>query len=155
DQFEQWLHANREEPNTELMEALRQCDGSRLQCVVMVRDDFWLAITRLMQALEVELVPGRNIAVVDLFDLRHARKVLAAFGCAFGALPGGDDKRTKDQEAFLDQAVAQLARDGKVICVRLAVFAEMVKAKSWTPATLKAVGGTEGVGVTFLEETFC
>src|SRR5262249_15626478 len=24
----------------------------------------------------------------------------------------------------------------------------------WTPATLRAVGGTEGVGVTFLEETF-
>ena len=30
----------------------------------------------------------------------------------------------------------------------------MMKAKPWTPATLKEVGGTEGVGVTFLEETF-
>ena len=30
----------------------------------------------------------------------------------------------------------------------------MVKGKSWDPVTLKAVGGTEGVGVTFLEETF-
>src|SRR5205085_8909722 len=30
----------------------------------------------------------------------------------------------------------------------------MMKGKSWTPATLKEVGGTEGVGVTFLEETF-
>ena len=30
----------------------------------------------------------------------------------------------------------------------------MVKGKPWTPATLKEVGGTEGVGVTFLEETF-
>ena len=38
--------------------------------------------------------------------------------------------------------------------VRLALFAEMVKGKPWTPATLKEVGGTEGVGVTFLEETF-
>src|SRR5205807_844831 len=41
-----------------------------------------------------------------------------------------------------------------VICVRLALFAEMMKARSWTPATLKDVGGTEGVGATFLEETF-
>src|SRR5262249_19725105 len=44
--------------------------------------------------------------------------------------------------------------DGKVISVRLALFAEMVKGKPWTPATLKEVGGMEGVGVTFLEETF-
>src|SRR5207249_7484116 len=34
------------------------------------------------------------------------------------------------------------------------LFAEMVKGKPWTAATLRAVGGMEGVGVTFLEETF-
>src|SRR5262249_43118069 len=38
--------------------------------------------------------------------------------------------------------------------VRLALFAEMMKGKPWTPATLREVGGTKGVGVTFLEETF-
>ena len=47
-----------------------------------------------------------------------------------------------------------MAQEGKVISVRLALFAEMMKGKPWTPATLKEVGGTEGVGVTFLEETF-
>src|SRR5205085_322739 len=71
---------------------------------------------------------------------------------AFGRLPEGVP--TKEQKAFLSQAVAGLARDGKVICVRLALFAEMMKGKPWTPASLKAVGGTEGVGLTFLEETF-
>ena len=50
--------------------------------------------------------------------------------------------------------MAGLAQDGKIISVRLAIFAEMVKGKPWTPATLREVGGTEGVGVTFLEETF-
>ena len=29
DQFEQWLHAKRNEENTELVQALRQCDGGR------------------------------------------------------------------------------------------------------------------------------
>ena len=29
-----------------------------------------------------------------------------------------------------------------------------MKGKPWTPATLRQVGGTKGVGVTFLEETF-
>src|SRR5262249_54780647 len=36
----------------------------------------------------------------------------------------------------------------------LALLAEMMKGKPWTLATLKEVGGTEGIGVAFLEETF-
>src|SRR5262249_55064208 len=154
DQFEQWLHARRADVPTELVPALRQCDGQHVQCLVLVRDDFWLAVSRFLGELEVELVQGRNLALVDLFDPRHARKVLAAFGRAFGALPEREQERTKDQETFLDQAVERLAQAGKVISVRLALFAEMVKGKPWTPATLKAVGGVEGVGVAFLEEPF-
>jgi serine/threonine protein kinase/formylglycine-generating enzyme required for sulfatase activity len=154
DQFEQWLHAKRDDGSAELVRALRQCDGGRLQCVVMVRDDFGMAATRFMAALDIPIVQGDNFATVDLFDPLHARKVLAAFGCAYGRLPDNLGKCTKEQDAFLDRAVAGLAQDGKVISVRLALFAEMVKGKPWTPATLREVGGTEGVGVTFLEETF-
>src|SRR5208282_5273999 len=86
------------------------------------------------------------------FDLRHAKKVITAFGRAFGALP--ERELTQEQDTFLDQAVAGLAQEGKVISVRLALFAEMVKGKPWTSATLREVGGTQGVGLTFLEETF-
>jgi serine/threonine protein kinase/formylglycine-generating enzyme required for sulfatase activity len=154
DQFEQWLHAKRGEENTELVQALRQCDGGRVQCVVMVRDEFWMAVTRFLAELEVDLVPGRNIAVVDLFDLDHARKVLAAFGRAFGKLPEQSDATGKEQKQFVEQAVQGLSQDGKVICVRLALFAEMMKGRPWTPASLKEVGGAEGVGVTFLEDSF-
>lgn len=154
DQFEQWLHARMEEENTELVQALRQCDGGRVQCIVMVRDDFWMAATRFMRELEVRLVEGQNSAAVDVFPIRHAEKVLAAFGRAFGTLPDNLDEVNKEQTSFLTQSVAGLAEEGKVICVRLALFAEMMKGKAWTPATLKDVGGTKGVGVTFLEETF-
>jgi eukaryotic-like serine/threonine-protein kinase len=154
DQFEQWLHARRGEENAELVQALRQCDGGRVQCVVLVRDDFWMAVTRFLRALEVRLVEGQNSAAVDLFDTDHARKVLAAFGRAFGKLPQNPGGGSKDQKQFVDQAVRGLAQEGKVVCVRLALFAEMMKGKPWAPATLKEVGGTEGVGVTFLEETF-
>ena len=154
DQFEQWLHAKRGEENPELVAALRQCDGEHVQAVVMVRDDFWMAATRFMRDLEIRLVEGENSAAVDLFDSRHARKVLTAFGRAYGALPEKTSEVTHDQKAFIDQSVSSLAQDGKVISVRLALFAEMVKGKSWTSATLKEVGGTQGVGVTFLEETF-
>lgn len=154
DQFEQWLHNKREETNTELVQALRQCDGARVQCIVMLRDDFWLAATRFMDELEVKLLQGRNTALADLFDLPHARKVLAAFGRAFGRLPEKVSEITKEQEDFLDQSVAGLADEGKVICVRLALFAEMMRSKNWTPLALKEVGGTKGIGITFLEETF-
>ena len=154
DQFEQWLHAKRSEQHTELVQALRQCDGEHVQCLVLVRDDFGMAATRFMRDLEIRIVEGHNFATVDLFDPGHARKVLAEFGRAFGRLPANPAELTPEQERFLDQAVAGLAQDGKVIPVRLALFAEMVKGKPWTPATLRQVGGTEGVGVTFLEETF-
>jgi len=154
DQFEQWLFARRGEEDTELIATLRQCDGAHVQAIVMVRDDFWLAASRFMHDLEIRLVEGENSGLVDLFDPLHARKVLGSFGRAYGVLPARPANPTPEQQAFLDQAVAGLAQDGKIISVRLALFAEMVKGKPWTPATLREVGGTEGVGVTFLEETF-
>jgi hypothetical protein len=154
DQFEQWLHARQEEGPADLVRALRQCDGRRVQGLVLVRDDFWMAATRFLNDLEVRLVEGLNSAAVDLFDLRHARRVLAAFGRAFGALPEAVGGLTKEQDAFLDQAVSGLAQGRQVIPVRLVLFAEMVKGLPWAPATLREVGGAAGVGVTFLEETF-
>jgi formylglycine-generating enzyme required for sulfatase activity len=60
----------------------------------------------------------------------------------------------KSQSEFLKESVGGLAEEGKVISVRLALYAEMMKGKPWVPSTLKEVGGTKGVGVTFLEETF-
>src|SRR5262249_42434129 len=66
DQFEQWLHARKEEENTELVQALRQCDGGRVQCLVLVRDDFWMVATLFMRELEIRLVEDQNSAAVDL-----------------------------------------------------------------------------------------
>ncbi len=154
DQFEQWLFAHKGDDRPELVTALRQCDGGHVQAVVLVRDDFWMAATRFMRDLEIRLVEGENSAAVDLFDLPHARRVLTAFGKSYGIIPEKSSELGADQKAFLEQSVAGLAIDGKVISVRLALFAEMVKGKPWTPATLKEVGGTRGVGVTFLDETF-
>ncbi len=154
DQFEQWLFAKGNETSRDLVAALRQCDGEHLQAIVMVRDDFWLAVSRFMRDLEIDLVPDQNIALVDLFDLQHARKVLRAFGRAYGKWPEREREESKDQGAFLDQAVGGLSQDGKVISVRLSLLSDMIKGKTWTTATLREVGGTEGVGVTFLEETF-
>ncbi|MEM1227654.1 MAG: protein kinase [Planctomycetota bacterium] len=154
DQFEQWLYAKKDEPNAELVQALRQCDGATVQCILMVRDDFWLAVSRFLRALEVRLSEGHNVALADVFDLDHARKVLAAFGRAHGRLPESISDVSKEQKQFLKRSVEGLAEEGHVICVRLALFAEMMKGKPWTVTTLNQVGGARGIGVTFLEETF-
>jgi eukaryotic-like serine/threonine-protein kinase len=154
DQFEQWLHAHGQAQETELAEALRQCDGEHVQCLLLVRDDFWVSLSRFMGNLRIEILQGRNTALVDLFDLMHARDVLIEFGRAFGRLPVSGGALAKDQETFLTQAIEGLAQDGRVISIRLALFAEMVRGKPWVAATLKEVGGTPGVGVSFLEETF-
>ena len=154
DQFEQWLHARAGGDESDLLHALRQCDGERLQALLLIRDDFWMAASRFMHRLEVPIVEGSNSAAVDLFDPLHARKVLGEFGRAWGRLPGGSADPTAEQCHFLDHAIAELAQDGLVMPVRLALFAEMIKNKPWLLATLRTLGGTEGVSITFLEETF-
>lgn len=175
DQFEQWLHGGTGVQNDDLVRALRQCDGAHLQCLLLVRDDFWMALTRFMRELEVCLHQGQNSSAVDLFDRDHAQRVLAAYGRAFGRMSErqgtpvktrptpaemplhrsvGMEQISKEQQDFLRVAILGLMQEDKVIPVRLALFAEMMKGKPWTRAALKQVGGTQGLGVAFLEETF-
>ena len=154
DQFEQWLHARRGEENTELVAALRQCDGEHVQA------SSWSGTTSGWRP------PGSCGTWRSTWSKAEHRRSSISSTCGTparcwrrsagpsGPCPSSQSGLTREQEAFLDQAVAGLAQDGKVISVRLALFAEMVKGKPWTPATLREVGGTEGVGVTFLEETF-
>ena len=155
DQFEQWLQAHAGLADSDLVRALRQADGRRLQVILLVRDDFWMAVVRFMRALEVPLVEGGNSAAVELFDAAHARKVLIELGRAGGNLPPEPASPGPEAGKFLDRAVAELGgKDGRVVPVRLILFAEVVRHRPWTAATLSDLGGIEGIGVTFLEETF-
>jgi eukaryotic-like serine/threonine-protein kinase len=154
DQFEQWLHAHDLNADNELIDALRHCDGGKLQALVMVRDDFAMAASRFMRALEVRIVEGANFAVVDLFDLDHAKMVLTKFGQAYGRLPRPPAVISEDEEHFINDATQGLAKDGKIVSVQLSLFADMVKRKPWNRGTLAQVGGTDGIGVHFLDETF-
>ena len=153
DQFEQWLFSHPNAAGEPLLESLLQCDGVRVQAIVMVRDDFWMAATRFFRDLDIPLECS-NSAAVDLFDIDHAEQVLKAFGRAFGKLESDGKEDKQDCKQFITEAVRGLAEQGKVISVRLSLFAEMMKGRPWTPELLREVGGTTGVGATFLEETF-
>jgi formylglycine-generating enzyme required for sulfatase activity len=154
DQFEQWLSGRHLEEEGDLVRALRRCDGVRLQALVMVRDDFWMGLTRFMAVLGMEMQQSRNFSAVDLFDARHAKQVLIAFGRAYGALPAQAGPLTPGQQDFVERAVSELAEDGRVVAVRLALFAEMVRGRDWTPRFLAEVGGIKNVGTAFLEQSF-
>lgn len=151
DQFEQVLHAAAHGERRELVNALRQCDGRTVQCLLAARDDFWMPLTEFFAEIEVDLVQSENMGAVGLWGPRHARRVLRAFGRAYGAL---DDEITAEQDEFLDAAVQGLQQDGKIVCVHLAMFAEMFKDREWNLDTLQNVGGTRGVGVAYLREIF-
>ncbi len=156
DQFEQRLSVAEPYGRTQIAKALKYVDGHQLQCLLLIRDDFWLGLSRFADALEMDLQEGHNCQNIDLFDQDHARKVLTMMGQAYGRLPEEipfDDLEPK-QKKFVEFTVDQLSVSNYVICVRMALFAEMFKDRPWTPEELKRVGGVQGIGETFLESTF-
>ena len=156
DQFEQWLQGKSQMDHQELTEALRQCDGNKITCVLLIRDDFWLSTSQFMSTLEIPIREGQNALPLPLFDKRHARHVLTAYGRAFDRLPaqGSGQAITSSQKKFVRDAVESLSQNERVICVHLAVLAEMVKDCPWEVRELRRVGGWEGLGVQFLENLF-
>ena len=103
----------------------------------MVRDDFGMAATRFMAALDLPIVQGQNFATVDLFDPLHARKILVAYGRAFGRLPDSPGTVTKEQKAFLSQAVAGLAQEGKGIPLRQRSFRRRLLRRSRSTVSVR------------------
>lgn len=154
DQFEQWLFAESDYANASLTHALAQCDGTTIQAIILVRDDFWLSVSRFLRELDIPISERENSQLVDLFDLEHASKVLGLFGVAYGRLPPLSDTWNQDQREFIRSAVNSLAENRKVVSVQLALFADMMQSRPWTTATLRELGGIEGIGSTFLEEIF-
>ena len=160
DQFEQWLHGSSSVEQEELTEALRHCDGKNLICILLIRDDFWMSTSRLMKYLEVPIREGNNALSLPLFDERHARRVLVAYGRAFGRLPQVPDndldtaQLKPSQKQFIESAVKSLSSGSSVVCVYLSVFAQIARNQEWTGAELKRLGGLQGVGVRFLDELF-
>ena len=66
--------------------------------------------------------------------------------------PGGE--LNKDQATFLDQSIAGLAEDGKIISRAPGSVRRNDEGQAVDPGHAQGSGWHEGVGVTFLEETF-
>jgi eukaryotic-like serine/threonine-protein kinase len=153
DQFENWLLTCTAAEANDLAMTLRQCDGVTTKAILLVRDDFWVALSRFMSVVDVPLIPDLNCSLIDLFDPAHAKVVLESFGRAHNRIPPGELIEPA-HAMFLDRAIEDLTQAGKVYPVQLALFAEMLKGRPWVPDTLDTLGGVEGIGTQFLEETF-
>lgn len=152
DQFEQWLERNEVE-GSQLVAALRHCDGEHLQCVLMVRDEFGMMAARLLYELDVPVEQGNNFAAVATLPAKHARQTLIKFGQALDQLPQSEDALTADQESFLDAAIDSISENGRVIPVQLALLTEITRDRPWAASSL-AMTGQHGLGVAFLEQSF-
>ena len=149
DQFEQQL--SHHEALDGLIKALRQCDGINLQCLLIVRDDFGMATTRLMQQLEARIEQGKNFSSVDLFSIDHARHVLAEFANALEKSSADKQPLDPDDE-FIVTAVDRLAEDGQVIAVKLSLFSDLVRDRDWDRQTLDSFGNLTDLGISFLDQ---
>src|SRR5271157_1081172 len=151
DQFEQWLHAMSGIEETELVRALRRCDGGHVQTIVLVREDFWTATTRFSKQTRVEFKRRSNSYMVDLFHQAHAEKVLTALGQAYGRV---EHPVTTDQREFIKATAKALALRGMILPVRLAFFSVVFRSRDWTTRALEEIGGITGIEIDLLDYMF-
>ena len=154
DQFEQYLANTPLNLQHELVQSLRQCDGKRLKAILLVRDEFWNSISHFMHLMESSLADLSNALSLPLLNQRHAERVLEAIGRAYENLPSLPDPISERQQAFIEQSVQLLSNEGLVICVRLAMFAELMRSREWDPKTLISIGGVDGAAIKYLKESF-
>ncbi len=154
DQFEQILSAQVDMKDQPLVEALRHCDGDNLSCLLLIRDEFWMSVSEFMNLLDLRVQEGVNALGLPLFDRRHARKVLSGYGRAMNAFPPVGEPLSPPQKRFVEEAVDQMANNGKIIPIHIAMFAQMLDSDSWHFAELKKQGGWDGIGTRFLNKIF-
>lgn len=154
DQFEQWLLSNQDFNTSSLAEALRHCDGSKLFCILIVRESHCSSVSKFFAGLGTEWNENANIQRIDSVDASHARKVLHRIGAAYSKLPLDEKQLTPKENKFLDAVVSSLSDRGRILYVHITMIAEALKDRPWIIGEWKSQGGLFGVGERFLFDTF-
>ncbi|MEL6109513.1 MAG: SUMF1/EgtB/PvdO family nonheme iron enzyme [Planctomycetota bacterium] len=143
DQFEQVLAWDVDE-REQMVFALRQADGARLQFVLVVRDEFWTAMSRLMRDLDSALRDHRNAMGLERFSATHAKHVLRTW--AESAPPGSEI-----DDDFVDSAIKLVEEKNRVIPVRLALLVSVLGEEPWTAARLADVAKRGSLSACYLD----
>ncbi|MEM0925762.1 MAG: serine/threonine-protein kinase, partial [Planctomycetota bacterium] len=141
DQFEQaFFWRSEAESQPELVRGLRHADGEHLQFVLVVRDEFWSATSRLMHAIDQPLRDGRNAMAVERFERSHASDILTIWSQA------------SLDERFLWTALDLVEVNGQIIAVRLALLATLLGPGNWTIEQLDDLRKQTTLGQSFLAD---
>lgn len=153
DQLEQCF--NREgDSEAELVAALRQCDGKRVQALLVVRDEFWAEAARFMDYLEQPIRMGENCRGIEPFSKKHAASVMFQFGHALEKFPENQSELSEQQRAFIDLILEELAQSDQLQPVHLTLAVEMLREREWTEEELQETGGLAGLGHRYLRSLF-
>lgn len=150
DQFEQWLHGCKIDLSQELVQTLRQCDGQSIQCLLIVRDDFWVELSQFMRTVEEPMREGENIMAVEPFAVEHARLVLDKIGLAVKGEPEDPNAR----KGFIERGVKLIESDGTVSPVRLALFVEITRELPWKSETIRHFNDLKELAYTYIKQRF-
>ncbi|MEM8736194.1 MAG: protein kinase, partial [Planctomycetota bacterium] len=151
DQFEQALTGSPKRP--QVLQALRHCDGERLSCLFVVRDDFWSVLSHQLQEIGVYLHEDHNLQRVDHLDRQEAYDVLRNLGYAVDGLPPPEDDLARDEEQFLQEVLNRFEAEGPITAVQLSVLTEMFRDRPWRKAELRRFGGLAAIGESYIERT--
>lgn len=150
DQFEQWLHGRKIDLTQELVQALRQCDGLGIQCLLIVRDDFWVELSKFMRTVEEPMREGENMMAIEPFTTEHAEAVLFKIGTIV-------KQPSKDQQTrrkFIERGIEIIQTEGYVPPVRLALFVEITKDFPWEAETIRHFNDLNALVQTYLKQRF-
>ncbi len=150
DQFEQWLQGRQIDSDQELVQALRQCDGHSIQCLLIVRDDYWVELSQFMRIVEASLNEGDNAMAVPEFTIEHAKTVLTKFG----TLLKKGDLEDPERSAFIERGVELIQMNGRVAPVWLSLFVEITKELPWNSETIGYLDDFKALGRTYLRRRF-
>lgn len=154
DQFEQVFSRVDATRRQELLLALRQADGARLQVVIVVRDEFWSAISQLMRDLDTPLRDGRNAMALERFGRQHAGDVLRRWAVAVkrDAINSGEKKADVHSvgHSFVGDALDLVCQYDTVVPVRLALLATVLGDADWSQDRLRQIASQGSLSAYYL-----
>ncbi|MFM7925558.1 MAG: hypothetical protein ACKPJJ_35490, partial [Planctomycetaceae bacterium] len=153
DHFEHWLLSRKNVADTTLTLALKQCDGQKLQTLLVIDDRAMQAAARLMAALEIPLTQNLNYATFDQLDVSAATAALTAFGKSTGRLPP-NGQLTAAQRQFIEQGLLAIQQGLFVPQWQLALLMQFSRHLNWHPDSLTSLKPGAELVHQLLDQTF-
>lgn len=153
DHFEHWLQHTDDYACTPLAIALRHCDGSRLQTLLVATDTALISTTRFMSVLDIDLVPDFNYFRLETLSRQQATTLLTHFGRSHGKLEQRGQLTSAEQN-FIEQVLKNMLQEGRVPQWKLAPFLQHSLSLTWQPTSVQDFKTADHVMVQLLQNAF-